>query len=57
MAKKQAEYKPDKQLLLDSIQSLTESLEAHKNKPESFVRSIKDMIAEKQSQLEKHYGK
>lgn len=50
-------YIPDKQLLLDSIESLKQSLLKHDNKPQSFKQSIIDMIADKQNQLDKHYSK
>lgn len=50
-------YVPDKQLLLDGIESLKQSLLKHDNKPQSFKQSIIDMIADKQNQLDKHYSK
>jgi hypothetical protein len=55
--KAQTKYIPEKQHLLNSIASLTDSLERlHKDKPESFKSWIRTQIEEKKQLLEKHYG-
>jgi hypothetical protein len=55
MAKtKQLPYKPEKQHLLNSIQSLKESLVKHKNRP--IINDwIKIQIELKEQELKKHY--
>lgn len=55
MAKtKQLPYKPDKQQLLNSIQSLKESLVKHQNKP-TVIAWIKEQIELKEQDLKKYY--
>ena len=55
MAKtKQLPYKPDKQQLLNSIQSLKESLVKHQNKP-TVTAWIKEQIEMKENELNRHY--
>jgi hypothetical protein len=55
MAKtKQLPYKPDKQQLLNSIQSLKESLVKHQNK-QTVSAWIKEQIELKEKELNRHY--
>lgn len=51
---KQLPYKPDKQHLLNSIQSLKESLVKHKSKP-TVTAWIKEQIELKEKELNRHY--
>ena len=55
-AKQQPTTKPNREQLINSIQSLSESLLKFKDKPDSFVQSIKDMIGVKKDLLKKHYN-
>mgnify|MGYP003403114076 FL=1 len=55
-AKQQPTTKPNREQLVNSIQSLSESLLKFKYKPVSFVQSIKDMIGVKKDLLKKHYN-
>jgi hypothetical protein len=54
--KKQTEYKPERQHLIDSIASLKQCLVKHENKPQSFKNSIVEMIVHKEAELKKHYN-
>jgi hypothetical protein len=54
--KKQLEYKPERQHLIDSIASLKQCLVKHEYKPQSFKNSIVEMIATKEAELKKHYN-
>lgn len=49
-------HKQNREQLLNSIQSLSDSLLKFRDKPDSFVQSIKDMIQVKKDLLKKHYN-
>lgn len=53
---KQPISKPNREQLINSIQSLSDSLLKFSNKPVSFRQSIKDMIQVKKDLLKKHYN-
>lgn len=56
MAAKQPISKPNREHLINSIQSLSDSLLKFKDKPDTFVNSIKDMIQVKKDLLKKYYN-
>lgn len=49
-------HKPNREQLIKSIQSLSDSLLKFNDKPVSFKQSIKDMIQVKKDLLRKHYN-
>ena len=49
-------HKQNREQLLNSIQSLSDSLLKFRDKPDSFVQSIRDMVQAKKDLLKKHYN-